>query len=530
MSEVFRTEYETIAGRGKSRAPGAMIEVRKVSKRFGATQALRDVSLVFSPGEIHCLLGENGAGKSTIGKIVAGVYGPDEGEVRIDGERASIRSVSDARKRGIAIVFQELSLAPDLSVRENICLGDEQGRHPLALLRGRKEDARCRSLLDDLGLNIDLGARTRNLPIAVQQLIEIAKALALRPRMLILDEPTAMLGAVEKQKLFKILERIKAEGTAVVLITHHIEEVIEAGDRVSMLKDGALVDSFSIDGDIGADYILQRLAGKRTPQKKAERSERAKDELLAIRNLPCREGGAPEIRIAQGEIVGLYGVVGCGREAIVRSLVGLDRFGGPKATLDGYDYAPRNPAAAAARGVGYLPSGRASNGLLSVRAIRENLTLTQLRNFSRGGFISLKAERAAAEQQLKALGVRFGTQDDAIVSLSGGNQQKVLLGRCLGYASRLLILEDPTAGIDIAAKREIHELLRQRADKGLSVLLVSSDLLETIAICDVVFTMFNDMIVHEYVSPTMADEAAIIADVLGDSRPTRTGQASHAAG
>ncbi|MET1047821.1 MAG: sugar ABC transporter ATP-binding protein [Hyphomicrobium sp.] len=479
---------------------------------------MRDVSLLFSPGEIHCLLGENGAGKSTIGKIVGGFYSADEGEIYVGGLRTDIRSVADARKRGIVVVFQELSLAPDLTVRENICLGDERGSHPLSLLRPKPEDARCRQLLADLGLSIDLGTRTRKLPIAMQQLIEIAKALALRPRVLILDEPTAMLGAVEKRKLFEILERVKADGTTIVLITHHIEEVIAAGDRVSIMKDGALVDSFPINRDVDADYVLQRLTGKRTQHATVTRRERDKDALLSLRNVPARDGRVCEIGIARGEIVALYGVVGCGCEAIVRGLAGLERFAAPKATLDGKDYAPRTPAAAGALGVGYLPSGRVSNGVLSKRAIRENLTLTQLRSFSRGGIISLKAERAGAEQQLKELGVRYGNQDNAMLSLSGGNQQKVLLGRSLGQAKRLLILEDPTAGIDIAAKRDIHQLLRERAAAGLSVLLVSSDLSETIGLSDVVFTMFNGTIINEYVSPTAGDEAAIIADVLGEPR------------
>lgn len=523
MRDAFRGEGER-ASPIESEVGVPRVEVRGLSKQFGATRALRDVSLAFRSGEIHCLLGENGAGKSTIGKIVGGVYSAEEGEVRTDGNSADIRSVADARRRGIVVVFQELSLAPDLTVRENICLGDELGAHPLALLRTKKEDARCRQLLADLGLSIDLNVRTRLLPIAMQQLIEIAKALSLRPRTLILDEPTAMLGAVEKRKLFQILAREKANGTAIVLVTHHIDEVIEVGDRVSIMKDGALIDSFPIDGGVDADHILQKLAGKRAPDPVSGRSERPKDELLALRNLSRRDGGAPEIRIARGEIVGLYGVAGCGREAIVSGLVGLERFAGPKATLDGSDYAPKTPAAASVEGVGYLPSGRASNGVLSSRSIRENLTLTQLRGFSRAGIISVKAERAAAEHQLKVLGVRFGAQDDTIVSLSGGNQQKVLLGRCLNYAKKLLILEDPTAGIDIAAKRDIHLMLRKRAEEGLSILLASSDLNETIALCDVVFTMFNGVIVHEYVGPTAADEAAIIADVLGDSRAAESTQ------
>ncbi|MFT3732125.1 MAG: sugar ABC transporter ATP-binding protein [Hyphomicrobium sp.] len=516
----------TLQNDGVKRSAGATtshlptVEFRNVSKRFGATSALRDVSLSFFPGEIHCLLGENGAGKSTIGKIVGGLYNADEGFILIDGSPIKFRSVAHARKSGIVIVFQELSLAPDLTVRENICLGDERGSHPFALLQTRKEGTRCRQLLDELGLHIDLDTPTRSLPIAMQQLIEIAKALALQPRILILDEPTAMLGAVEKRELFEMLERAKAAGTTIVFVTHHIEEVIEAGDRVSIMKDGALIDSFLMDDDVDGEYVLQKLTGKPAPESNLRRlRERAKDKLLVLRDLPSSEGGLSEIQIARGEIVGLYGVVGCGREALVRALVGLERSAGPKMFFEGLEYAPSTPAAAAKIGIGYLPSGRASNGLLSTRAIRENLTLTQLNRFSRCGIISLKAERVAAEQQLEALGVRFGKQQDAITSLSGGNQQKVLLGRCLSHAKKLLVLEDPTAGIDIAAKNDIHRLLRKRASEGVSVLLASSDLGETLSLCDVVFTMFDGVVVHEYVAPAFSDEPAIIADVLGEMRP-----------
>ncbi|CCB63414.1 sugar ABC transporter ATP-binding protein [Hyphomicrobium sp. MC1] len=503
-------------------APNALapaVEIRNVSKRFGATQALRDVSLRFLPGEIHCLLGENGAGKSTVGKIVGGLYRADDGFILLDGTATRFRSIADARKSGVVLVFQELSLAPDLTVRENICLGNERGSHPFSLLRTAKESHRCRELLTGLGLSIDLDIPTKHLPIAMQQLIEIAKALALRPRVLILDEPTAMLGAVEKRKLFEILERAKTSGMTIVLVTHHIDEVIEAGDRVSVMKDGALVDSFAVDDRVDAAYVLQKLSGKQDrPLSTPTRHKRPKDELLLLHDLPNRQGCAPEIRIARGEIVGLYGVVGCGRETIVASLAGLQKFSGPKASLEGREYAPRSAAEAAAAGVGYLPSGRASNGVLSTRAMRENLTLTQLRSFSRAGVISIKAERAAAQHQLRKLGVRFGDDDAAITSLSGGNQQKVLLGRCLNHAKKLLILEDPTAGIDVSAKSDIHELLRQRVREGLSILVASSDLGETIRLCDVIFTMFDGLVVHEYVAPTSADEAAIIGDVLGDAR------------
>ncbi|MEA2780138.1 MAG: ribose transport system ATP-binding protein [Rhodospirillaceae bacterium] len=513
---------------------GALVEVRNISKRFGATRALRDVSLSFQPGEIHCLLGENGAGKSTVGKIIGGVYDSDDGEVRLDGTRALLRSVADARAAGVAVVFQELSLALDLTVRENICLGTERRRHPLDLLRRKDEEQRCGALLRELDVSINLSARVGDLAVANQQMVEIAKAMLLRPRVLILDEPTAMLGAVEKVKLFEILRRLKAEGTTFVFITHHIEEVIEIGDRVSIMKDGALVDSFPIDSSISADFVVEKLAGKQVSRTRSARRTSAMDDVLSIANLPGREGAHGEICVRRGEIVGLYGVVGCGRERIVRALVGLDDLLPATIALNGATYRPRDPAAAARQGVAYLPSGRASNCILPTRSIKENLLLTQLRKFHRAGFLANAAERDAGLEQLAQLRTRFASQEDPITRLSGGNQQKVVLGRCLGHASRLLILEDPTAGIDIAAKQEIHDLMRARADDGLAILFVSSDLAETLLLSDVVYTIFKGRVCGEYRPPGPADEPAILADVLGSAdgssafSPISSAQVQHA--
>jgi ribose transport system ATP-binding protein len=510
-----------MAAPGGSRPAGGgtpLVELRHVSKRFGATQALSDVTLGIEAGTIHCLLGENGAGKSTLGKIVCGVHALDAGEIWIDGERHAMASVAEARARGIGVVFQELSLAPDLTVRENICLGTERGWLPFALLSRRAEEAHCRRLLRDLDLDVDLAARVGDLPVATQQMVEIVKAMALRPRLVILDEPTAMIGAVDKQKLFHLLRRLKAEGTAFVFITHHIDEVVEIGDHASIMKDGVLVDSFPIDASTTADTVVERLVGRRVSRVAGRRGLGAAAEVLAIRGLPAGEHGPQEIHVRRGEIVGLYGVVGCGRERIVAALAGLDDLGGATMTLDGAPYRPKNPAAAARRGVAYLPSGRAANGILPSRTIRENLTLTQLRRFHRGGVIAARAERAAARDQLARLRTRFASDEDPITSLSGGNQQKVLLGRSLGHARRLLVLEDPTAGIDIAAKQELHELIRARADDGLAIVFISSELVETLTVCNAVYTIFKGVVCGEYRPPSLDDEPAILADVLGSAR------------
>ncbi len=494
-----------------------LVSLQKVSKQFGATRALNDVSLGFSRGEIHCLLGENGAGKSTIGKLLGGIHEPDCGELRIDAVQVRLRSVAEARAHGIGLVFQELSLAPDLTVRENICLGTEPRRHPLTLLRRKAEEQRCQMLLREFGLDTDLSARVGDLPVASQQMIEIAKALALAPRVLVLDEPTAMLGAPEKQKLFRILRQLKSQGTTFIFITHHVDEVIEIGDRVSIMRDGALIESFAVEDGVDAEYIVERLTGKRSKRALPESRTVDTANMLSICNLRSRNGSTAEISAHRGEIVGLYGVMGCGRERVVHALVGLQKCSDLTFALDGTSYRPRTPAAAARQGVAYLPVGRASNCILPTRSIKENLMLTQLHKWQRGGVLTGAAERAAAREQLTRLHTRLACEDDAITSLSGGNQQKVVFGRCLGHASRLLVLEEPTAGIDIAAKQEIHDLIRERANHGLTVILMSSDLGETMALCDVVYTFFAGRVFGVYRQPIVASEGDIIADVLGNA-------------
>lgn len=301
--------------------------------------------------------------------------------------------------------------------------------------------------------------------------------------------------------------------------------MIEIGDHASIMKGGVLVDSFPVTAATTADDVVERLVGKRVSRSAAERHVDQAADVLTIRDLPAGGHGPTEIRARPGDIVGLYGVVGCGRERIIQALAGLDDLWPSTIALNGEPYRPRNPAMAARRGVAYLPSGRAANGILPSRSIRENLTLTQLRRFQRGDIIATRAELGAASEQLARLRTRFAAQDDPITSLSGGNQQKVLLGRSLGHASRVLVLEDPTAGIDIAAKHEIHELIRARADEGLAIVFVSSELAETLAVCNLVYTVFKGRICGAYRRPGSDDEPAILADVLGNARGAAPGRA-----
>lgn len=503
------------SGHAEASAPPEVVILEHISKRFGSTQAVKKVSLRFRAGEVHAVLGENGAGKSTVGKIMGGLVQPDEGKLFVDGKETRLRSVAEARSLGFAMVFQELSLVPDLTVRENIHLGMESARHPFSLLQRKAEEQRCRALFAEYNFDFDLNTRARSHSVANQQLIEVVKALARKPRVLVLDEPTAMLGVRENEKLLGIIRSARSQGVAVIFITHHAEEVVEVADRVSLMKDGALVESFLMTEDIDAAFIIGKLAGRSGAMAGRKQAPSLGREVFAIRNLSGLRDQRIDISVSAGEVVGLYGVVGSGCEKIGRAAVGLADIRPSKMTLMGSGYRPSSPAQAARDGVSYLPSGRAANCVLPSRSTRENLMISQLDQTQKFGVIRNGVERELTKSLLARFRTRYANYDDAITSLSGGNQQKVMIARCLGRASKLIVLEDPTAGVDIGSKQDIHELVRDRAASGLAIFLISSDLLETIAISDVIYTVIRGQIVRKYEHPTIEDEASIIADVLG---------------
>lgn len=506
----------------RSNPPG--IRFDSISRSFGATKAVQNASFFVAAATVHCLLGENGAGKSTIGKILAGVHAQDEGRIFIDGQPVQIRSIREARALGIATVFQELSLARDLSVVENICLGREA--RFLTPSRRRQERRRTGALLAKLGLALDLDRRVGDLPTAQQQLVELAKALMGEPRILILDEPTAMLGMADRKRLLDIVRALREGGTTILFVSHHLDEVLSIGDTVSIMRDGIMVESFPLHEGIDADHIVEKVSGRLATLETAPPLPATGPDILALRGLPG-QSAETEISLKRGEIIGIYGVAGCGREQLAEMIVGLISAAAPMTMqLDGAAYRPSGPAQARRAGIGYLPTGRALNGILPGRSVRENLMITQLDDHARGPFIRRAKERSSAEAQLAALRTRMGSPEHPITSLSGGNQQKVLIGRFLTDRTRIVVLEDPTAGIDIAAKLEIHDHIRRRVSEGLSVILISSDLHETISLCSTVFTMFQGKIVGRFSQPTHSDEAAILADVLG-IMPGATAQSAH---
>jgi ABC-type sugar transport system ATPase subunit len=484
-------------------------------KTFGSTQALRGANLELEAGRIRALLGENGSGKSTLAKIISGAVAADRGAISRNGTEVAIADPAAARALGIAMVFQELSLAPDLDIVDNMFLGRERlGKLPGFFDRKSEEEA-CRAMLDQLGLALNLRGPIRGLGMAQKQMLEIGKALSLQPEILILDEPTASLTRREIEQLFALVKRMREGGTAILFVTHHMREVLEIADDVSIMRDGRIVAERGVTREMTEADLVELLIGKAATLQPAAPIRRANVPLIEVSSLHTSSSRDVSFHIDRGEIVGLYGVVGCGREEIGRALVGLHPPRGGTIKLSGQLYSARGPAHALAAGIGFLPSDRKQEGILPNRSIRENLVLSNLWLASRGGVIHQRRERTTAASQLAALGVKFASAENAITTLSGGNQQKVLFGRALAPRPKLLVLEDPTAGIDIGAKRDLYNTIRNHRANGMSFLWMSSDLTETLTLCDRVYAMYDGRIVTEIVAPTTANEDHLLAAVLG---------------
>jgi ABC-type sugar transport system ATPase subunit len=504
-----------------SQAKPSALRADGLYKSFGSTRALQGANLELTGGKVHALLGENGSGKSTFAKIIAGVHRADRGTIWRSGKPLAIDNPISARAAGIAMVFQELSLAPDLDIVDNLFLGQERSSRIPALLDRRGEEDACRAILDRLGLALDFRVPVRRLGIAQKQMLEIGKALSREPKVLILDEPTASLTRREIGQLFAVTKRLRDAGTAILYVTHHLREVLEIADHVSIMRDGRIVADRAVTGDTTEEELIELLVGRAQSLQPAASVAPRRAPLLDVVGL--QTGGVDvSFHIDHGEIVALYGVVGCGRERIGRALIGLHPIRGGAIRFAGAPFRLAGPADALAKRVGFLSSDRKLEGILPNRSIRENLMLSSLRAVARFGCIEDRSERRVANERLATLGVKHGSAEHFITTLSGGNQQKVLFGRALSAEPRLLVLEDPTAGIDIGAKHDLYRIIRAHAERGMSFLWMSSDLTETLTLCDRVYAMYDGRIVNEFAAPTMADEDHLLAAVLGRGGAARS--------
>ncbi len=495
-----------------------LLEVVGVSKHFPGVIALDDVSLDVRPGEILGLMGENGAGKSTLLKILSGAQPPTSGRITFAGADYRPANPNEAKRAGIVTIYQELSLIPTLTVAENIFIG-RAPTGPLGLIDWRKMNEATRGIIGRVGLAIDPRIPVSALSVAEQQMVEIARALSLESRLIIMDEPTSALTETEVTRLLDIMGKLRSEGVAIMFVTHRLEEASSICDRMTVLRDGRLAGHLVRDGaPIPIPAIIEKMVGRAASDLYARPSQRheAGAVRLKVRGLrTVRNPEAPhaivlngvDLDLKAGEILGIAGLVGSGRTELARAIFGADRIAAGTLELDGAAIAPATPADAIALGIGLVPEDRKHQAIFAMLGIQPNFAVATLDRWSnRAGFMAEGRERNALLEFKKALSIRMASPDQAIEGLSGGNQQKVILARWLARNPKVLIVDEPTRGVDVGAKAEVHQILVQLASEGIAVMVISSELPEILAVSDRIVTMRQGRITGELPAESATEE------------------------
>ncbi len=497
-----------------------VVSLVQATKAFAGVHALENVSIDLYPGEAHGLVGENGAGKSTLVKILGGAHQPDSGALIVRGEPVLLHGPGDASDRGIAVIYQEPTLFPDLSVAENVFIGCQP------LRSGRRIDSRAmdrevETIFERLGVRIDPDRIARGLSIAEQQLVEIAKALSRDARVLIMDEPTAALSPVEAKRLFGVVESLRAEGAAVVFISHRLEEVFALCQRVTVLRDGKLILSQPLEG-LTSDDLVRAMVGRELLAEKHE-SHLPGEVVLEVSRL-TREGVFLDVsfEVRKGEVVALAGLVGSGRSEVARAIFGIDRYDAGAVAVGGQPLRKGSPSAAMRAGVGFVPEDRRQQGLVMEMSVARNIALASLASLRKLGLIFGRTERNFGVEWAKRLQVKYGRVSSPVSQLSGGNQQKVVLAKWLARQPKLLIVDEPTRGIDVGTKSEVHRLISSLAREGIAVLVISSELPEVLTLADRVLVMREGRLVA-HMSRVEASEEAIVAAGTGQPEAAHEG-------
>jgi rhamnose transport system ATP-binding protein len=490
-----------------------VLVLEKATKSFGAVRALQDGSISLYAGEAHALLGENGAGKSTLVKILAGVHQADGGRLLMDGEPVNFNGPAASRSAGVSIIYQEPTLFPDLTVAENIFVGRQ------TLRSGRRIDRRAMNrtaaeIFQRLGVALDPERLALGLSVADQQLVEIAKALSLDARVLVMDEPTAALTLVEVDRLFEVMRTLRAQGAAVLFISHRLEEVFTSCQRVTIMRDGSFVRTAPV-GDLSVDDVIRSMVGRDLDTLFPKTETAPGEEVLAVDNI-SRAGVFHDVSfsVRRGEIVALAGLVGAGRSEVARAIFGIDKRSSGSVLLKGKPLPSGSPRAAMRAGIALVPEDRRQQGLVMDLGIDQNVALASLRSLTTFGLISRASERKLALQWAERLQLKFGRIKNAVATLSGGNQQKVVLGKWLARRPDLLIIDEPTRGIDVGTKAEVHRILDGLVADGMAVLMISSELPEVLGMADRVLVIHEGRLTAEF-SRDEANEADIMRAASG---------------
>ncbi len=502
-----------------------LLQLTSIAKSFGAVRALKGVSFELQAGEVHALLGENGAGKSTLIKVITGAHRADGGTIEVHGRQVASLSPAEARGLGIACIYQQPALFPDLTVAENIGLRLEKFR-PFGRVRWRLRRQTASELLRRVGAEIDPDAEVRWLSMPEQQLVEIACALGAGARIVVMDEPTASLTRQEQERLFGVVRGLRADGVGIIYISHRLEEIFALADRVTVLRDGESVGTWRMrkpsasgaglaEPAVTEAELIQLMVGREVASTYPPAGAKPAKTVLSLRRLGCSSSGIRDVTldVRSGEIVGLAGLVGAGRTELARIVFGLTPADSGEIELDGERVAIGSPQQAVARGIAYVPEDRRRHGVVLEMPIAHNMTMAVHDRIFPGTWLRPEAERSLAERQIGALGVKASGPDAPGGSLSGGNQQKVSLARWLATQPKLLILDEPTQGVDVGAKSEIHKIIRRLADEGMAVLLISSDLPEVLGMGDRIAVMRGGTVVALF--PGGSDAQTVMAAALG---------------
>ena len=476
-------------------AQAPFFEMRHISKEFPGVKALDDVGFTVERGEIRALVGENGAGKSTLMKILNGNYKKDEGEILIDGEEVQITDPLVAASYGISIIFQELNLVDELSIAENIFAGrlTEKGK----LVNWRKLNADAKELLDRVGFDVDPKTQVGTLTVAGKQMVEIAKALSRDARIILMDEPSATLTQKELNALFDIIRDLKAKGVSVIYISHRMEEIFEICDSATVMRDGKIIATKPI-GELSHDAVVEMMVGREVSNTFPKRSTQPGEEVLRVEHLKRKDREQDvSFTLHRGEVLGVAGLVGAGRTEIMRALFGVDFISHVEVHLNGERIHIKSPASAKRHGIAFLTEDRKKEGLTLDFTVKQNLSMASLNKLKTGLFLQDKKENQMADHAIEQINIKTPSRNQKVGNLSGGNQQKVVVGKWLNAEPDILIMDEPTRGIDVGAKMEIYEIINDLVSQGKSIILISSELPEVLGMSDRVLVMKDDAIVAE---------------------------------
>lgn len=487
------------------------LEFQQLCKRFPGVQALADVSFSVAKGEIHGLVGENGAGKSTLIKVLTGVYRPDGGQIHLDGEPLHLNSPLAALHQGIAVVHQELNVLNHLSIADNITLGRES--HTWSFIDRGREMKTVRAVLQVLGWDISPRTPVRRLSTAQKQLVVIARALAIHSRLLILDEPTAMLSEQETQLLFHIIRNLKKQGVTVIYISHRLKEILTLVDRVTVLKDGRQVATVPV-AETDEEHLCTLMVGRAMANFFASPAPATLEPLFQAENICNASLRNLNLSVNKGEIVGICGLTGSGRSELLRALAGVDVILGGTICLHRAPLRIKHPADAIANGIALVPEDRRQYGIVPVLSVHENLILMYSRLVARLGWRRKQKERQLSRDFIASMAIKASSPEQKMALLSGGNQQKVVLAKCLAIRPQLLLLDEPTQGVDVGAKAEIYRIIRELASTGMAIVLASSDLVEILHICHRILVLRQGQFVAQ-IPRSQATEEALIGLMMG---------------